>query len=252
MAALTGRKTYRIQLSLPLALLLLLLAIISLAATFYMGLVAGKSLREPPESPVVSVPQEPLSELEKTESLEFFKLNKEPSVREELDREMLKKLTGKKHDTGEKEKTPETLFQEGKSSEARKETEPGKKTRAVKSVKAPSPPKNRQVERPFVETPRKPEVAIKKVQPVKPVKQVQPLEYTVQVFSGRKRKNAEKLVKRLKDKGFTGAYIYQYLSKEGVTFYRVRIGRMEKTGINVLSKRIKALDFIDSIKVTRY
>ena len=161
-------------------------------------------------------------------------------------------LTGEKHDAGKKEKAPETLVQEGKSSETRKETEPGKKTRAVKQVKAPSPPKTRQVERPFVETPRKPEVAVKKVQPVKPVKQVQPLEYTVQVFSGRKRKNAEKLVKRLKDKGFTGAYIYQHLSKEGVTFYRVRIGRMEKTEINELSKRIKALDFIDSIKVTRY
>ena len=107
MASRTGRKTYHIQLSLPLALLLLLLGVISLAAAFYLGLVAGKSLREPPESPVVSVPQEPLSEQEKTESLEFFKLNKEPSVREELDREMLKKLTGEKYDVGKKEKAPE-------------------------------------------------------------------------------------------------------------------------------------------------
>ena len=115
MASRTGRKTYHIQLSLPLALLLLLLGVISLVAAFYLGLVAGKSLREPPESPVISVPQEPLSELEKTESLEFFKLNKEPSVREELDREMLKMLTGKKHDDGKKEKTHETLVQEGLS-----------------------------------------------------------------------------------------------------------------------------------------
>ncbi len=199
MAARTGRKTYRIQLSLPLALLLLLLGVISLAATFYMGLVAGKSLREPPESPVVSVPQEPLSEQEKTESLEFFKLNKEPSVREELDREMLKKLTGEKHSAGKKEKAPEMLVQEGKSSESRKETELGRKTRTVKLVNAPSPPKSGQVDRPFLEKIRKPEVVVKKVQSVKSVKKVQPLEYTVQVFSGRKRNNAEKLVKRLKD-----------------------------------------------------
>ena len=128
----------------------------------------------------------------------------------------------------------------------------GKKTREVKPVKAPSSPKTHQVESPIVKTPRKPEVAVKKIQPVRPLKQVQPLDYTVQVFSGRKRQNAEKMIKLLKDKGFLGAYIFQHLSKEGVTFYRVRIGKMEKTKINELSKKLKALDFIDSIKVTRY
>ena len=78
MSAQRAKKSYRIQLSVPLAVLLLGLGGISLVAAFYLGLVAGKSLRQPPDSPVVSVPAEmPLSAEKNEDPLEFFNLSKE-------------------------------------------------------------------------------------------------------------------------------------------------------------------------------
>ena len=96
MSAQRAKKSYRIQLSVPLAVLLLGLGGISLVAAFYLGLVAGKSLRQPPDSPVVSVPAEmPLSAEKDEDPLEFFNLSKEQSIQEELDRAALERLTRK-------------------------------------------------------------------------------------------------------------------------------------------------------------
>ena len=96
---------------------------------------------------------------------------------------------------------------------------------------------------------KKPLAKVKKVQPVsKP----EPVEYTVQVFSGRSKRNAEKLVQRLKDKGFQGAYIFKHITSDSKSLYRVRVGRMGKPDINSLARRIKTLKFIESTQVTRF
>ena len=95
----------------------------------------------------------------------------------------------------------------------------------------------------------KPLVKVKKVQPVsKP----EPVEYTIQVFSGRSKRNAEKLVQRLKDEGFPGAYIFKHITSDSKSLYRVRVGRMGKPDINSLARRIKTLKFIESTQVTRF
>jgi len=78
------------------------------------------------------------------------------------------------------------------------------------------------------------------------------VEYTVQVFSGRSKRNAEKLVRRLKDEGFPGAYIFKHITADSKSLYRVRVGRMKKPEINTLARRIKSLKFIDSTQVTRF
>ena len=108
MSAQRAKKSYRIQLSVPLAVLLLGLGGISLVAAFYLGLVAGKSLRQPPDSPVVSVPAEmPLSAEKDEDPLEFFNLSKEQSIQEELDRAALERLTRKTRELSQKESKPE-------------------------------------------------------------------------------------------------------------------------------------------------
>ena len=261
------KKSYRIQLTVPLAVLFLGLGGISLVAAFYLGLVAGKSLRQPPESQVVSVPSKiPVNVEEEDDALEFFNLSKEQSLQEEidskifnvskeesmlekLDKATLNKLTRKTKELTEKKikQTSRSEINGQTTTEAKVESKP--KLKIVEQVKVPVQPAPVLVKRPEVEPPKKP---VAKVKPVKPVKKVLPFEYTVQVFSASNKKNAEKIVQRLKKNGYPGAYIFKYITADSKSLYRVRVGRMNKPEINKLARRIKQLDFIDSTQVTRF
>ena len=66
-----GRKVFRIQLTLPVVLILTTLSTFSLAAAFYLGMVIEKSMQRPPENPDVETDisaEKPLSK----EDLKFF------------------------------------------------------------------------------------------------------------------------------------------------------------------------------------
>ena len=262
MSAQRAKKSYRIQLSVPLAVLLLGLGGISLVAAFYLGLVAGKSLRQPPDSPVVSVPAEmPLSAEKDEDPLEFFNLSKEQSIQEELDRAALERLTRKTRELSQKESKPEPpkteddkekslpLVSSSSEKVTKSETKPTPRLKVADPIKLPVQPVPVLVDIPDAKPPKKPLLKVKKVQSVsKP----EPVEYTVQVFSGRSKRNAEKLVQRLKDKGFPGAYIFKHITSDSKSLYRVRVGRMGKPDINSLARRIKTLKFIESTQVTRF
>ena len=261
MSAQRAKKSYRIQLSVPLAVLLLGLGGISLVAAFYLGLVAGKSLRQPPESPVVSVPAEmPLSSDQEKDPLEFFNLSKEQSVQEELDRNALERLTRKTKELRQKEKESKITEDKGKTEESpplvsskskvqKTKVKPSPRLKLVEPVKLPVQPAPILVDIPEEKTPKKPTAKLK---PVKKLSKPGPIEYTVQVFSGRSKRNAEKLVRRLKDEGFPGSYIFKHITADSKSLYRVRVGRMKKPEINKLARRIKTLKFIDSTQVTRF
>jgi hypothetical protein len=262
MSAQRAKKSYRIQLSVPLAVMLLGLGGISLVAAFYLGLVAGKSLRQPPESPVVSVPAEmPLSSEQDKDPLEFFNLSKEQSVQEELDRTALERLTRKTKELSLKENKPESektsestekslpLASSSSNKVVKNEAKVTPRLKVVEPVKLPVQPAPILVDIPETKPPKKPSAKIK---PVKKVSKPGMVEYTVQVFSGRSKRNAEKLVRRLKDEGFPGAYIFKHITADSKSLYRVRVGRMKKPEINTLARRIKSLKFIDSTQVTRF
>ena len=262
MSAQRAKKSYRIQLSVPLAVLLLGLGGISLVAAFYLGLVAGKSLRQPPDSPVVSVPAEmPLSAEKDEDPLEFFNLSKEQSIQEELDRAALERLTRKTRELSQKESKLEPakskndeekslpLVSSSSEKVIKSETKPTPRLKVADPIKLPVQPAPVLVDIPDAKPAKKPLIKVKKVQSVsKP----EPVEYTVQVFSGRSKRNAEKLVQRLKDKGFPGAYIFKHITSDSKSLYRVRVGRMGKPDINSLARRIKTLKFIESTQVTRF
>ena len=262
MSAQRAKKSYRIQLSVPLAVLLLGLGGISLVAAFYLGLVAGKSLRQPPVSPVVSVPAEmPLSSEKDEDPLEFFNLSKEQSIQEELDRAALERLTRKTRELSQKENKPEPakskndeekslpLVSSSSEKVTKSETKPTPRLKVADPIKLPVQPVPVLVDIPDAKPPKKPLAKVKKV---KTVSKPEPVEYTVQVFSGRSKRNAEKLVQRLKDKGFPGAYIFKHITSDSKSLYRVRVGRMGKPDINSLARRIKTLKFIESTQVTRF
>ena len=129
------------------------------------------------------------------------------------------------------------------------ETKPTLRLKVADPIKLPVQPVPVLVDIPDAKPPEKPLIKVKNVQSVsKP----EPVEYTVQVFSGRSKRNAEKLVQRLKDKGFPGAYIFKHITSDSKSLYRVRVGRMGKPDINSLARRIKTLKFIESTQVTRF
>ena len=256
MSAQRAKKSYRIQLSVPLAVLLLGLGGISLVAAFYLGLVAGKSLRQPADTPVVSVPAEmPLSAGKDEDPLEFFNLSKEQSIQEELDRAALERLTRKTRELSQKESKPEPpktedgeekslpLVSSSSEKVTKSETKLTPRLKVADPIKLPVQPAPVLVDIPDAKPPKKPLVKVKKVQPVSK---------SEPVFSGRSKRNAEKLVQRLKDEGFPGAYIFKHITSDSKSLYRVRVGRMEKPDINSLARRIKALKFIESTQVTRF
>ena len=119
----------------------------------------------------------------------------------------------------------------------------------VEPVKLPMQTAPILVDIPEAKTPKKP---IVKVKPIKKLSKPGPVEYTVQVFSGRSKRNAENLVKRLKNEGFPGSYIFKHITADSKSLYRVRVGRMKKPEINNLARKIKSLKFIDSTQVTRF
>ena len=88
-----GRKVFRIQLTLPVVVILTTLSTFSLAAAFYLGMVIEKSMQRPPD-PVVETDisaEKPLSE----EDLKFFGLSERNKEQETINLEELRDLKKK-------------------------------------------------------------------------------------------------------------------------------------------------------------
>ena len=101
-----GRKVFRIQLTLPVVILLTTLSTFSLVAAFYLGMVTEKSMQRPPEFPEVETnltEEEPLSE----EDLKFFGLSERNKEQESINLEELRDLKKKTEELIKKPVTPE-------------------------------------------------------------------------------------------------------------------------------------------------
>ena len=100
-----GRKVFRIQLTLPVVILLTALSTFSLVAAFYLGMVTEKSMQRPPEFPEVETnltEEEPLSE----EDLKFFGLSERNKEQESINLEELRDLKKKTEELIKKPVTP--------------------------------------------------------------------------------------------------------------------------------------------------
>ena len=89
-----GKKVFRIQLTLPVVVLLTTLSTFSLAAAFYLGMVVEKSMQRPPEYPDSETDisaEKPLSE----EDLKFFGLSERNKEQESINLEELSDLKKK-------------------------------------------------------------------------------------------------------------------------------------------------------------
>ena len=248
-----GRKVFRIQLTLPVVILLTTLSTFSLVAAFYLGMVTEKSMQRPPEFPEVETnlsEEEPLSE----EDLKFFGLSERNKEQESINLEELRDLKKKTEELIKKPVTPEL-----KTPEKPKPVTPEKqKSNSLKKTDliTKEPPKSKKTEvsksdTSIVKTPKIIDSAKKPVVTKPSTTIPKDPSYTIQVFASRKHENAKILVEKLKRSGFDDAFIFKHTAGSN-TLYRVRVGKVERSKTKELAEKLKKLKFIQSVQVTRF
>ena len=239
-----GKKVFRIQLTLPVVVLLTTLSTFSLAAAFYLGMVTEKSMQRPPEYPDVETDisaEKPLSE----EDLKFFGLSERNKEQESINLEELRDLKKKTEELTKVPEKPEPVTPEKPKSASPEKTE--LTTKETPKPKTPEVPKS---DTSIVETPKILDAA-EEPAVTKPVATTEDAAYTIQVFASRKHENAKKLVEKLKGNGFEDAFIFKHTAGSK-TLYRVRVGKVERSETKELADKLKNLKFIESVQVTRF
>ena len=239
-----GKKVFRIQLTLPVVVLLTTLSTFSLAAAFYLGMVTEKSMQRPPEYPDVETDisaEKPLSE----EDLKFFGLSERNKEQESINLEELRDLKKKTEELTKVPEKPEPVTPEKPKSASPEKTE--LTTKETPKPKTPELPKS---DTSIVETPKIPDTA-EEPAVTKPVATTEDAAYTIQVFASRKHEIAKKLVEKLKGNGFEDAFIFKHTAGSK-TLYRVRVGKVERSETKELADKLKNLKFIESVQVNRF
>ena len=234
-----AKKVFRIQLSVSVVLLLFTLSALSLLASFYLGMIAGKSMQRPPENSTdeaESLAEKPMS----AEDLKFFSLGERKKGQDLLDLEEIRDLKKK---TEELTKVPEKP----------KATMPAKPKASTPKVTPPESPATEQKiiskkQEPAIKTnvPESPEKVKKAVAKIK-----KSAAYTIQVFASRNHQNAKILVEKLKKSGFKEAFIFKHTAGSK-TLYRVRVGKLKRSETQKFANELKKLKYIDSVQITRF
>ena len=247
-----GRKIFRIQLTLPVVLLLTTLSTFSLAAAFYLGMVTEKSMQRPPEYTEVESDiseEKPLSE----EDLKFFGLSERNKEQESINLEELRDLKKKTEELIKKPVKPKLKTPEKPkpvTPEKPKLTSPEKTDLTTKETPKPKTPEVPKSDTSIVETP-KISKAIEEPAVTKPSATTEDAAYTIQVFASRKHENAKKLVEKLKANGFEDAFIFKHTAGSK-TLYRVRVGKVTRSETKKLADKLKKLKYIESVQVTLF
>ena len=234
-----GKKVFRIQLSVSVVLLLLTLSSLSLLASFYLGMIAGKSMQRPPEKfaeDSESLTDEPMSD----EDLKFFSLGEREKRQDLLDLEEIIDLKRKTEELTKVPKKPKTDLQVKPKTDGPKVSTPESSLAGQKIV---ANKQNPVIKKGILESPEKPKKPLVKIK--------KSAAYTIQVFASRNHQNAKILVGKLKKSGFKEAFIFKHTAGTK-TLYRVRVGKLERSETQKFANELKKLKYIDSVQVTRF
>ena len=243
-----GKKVFRIQLTLPVVVLLTTLSTFSLAAAFYLGMVIEKSMQRPPKYPDVETDisaEKPLSE----EDLKFFGLSERNKEQESINLEELRDLKKKTEELTKVTEKPELKTPEKPepvTPEKPKLTSHEKTDLTTKET--PELPKS---DTSNVETPKIPKTVEDSAVTKPSATTTEDAAYTIQVFASRKHENAKKLVEKLKANGFEDAFIFKHTAGSK-TLYRVRVGKVARSETKKLADKLKNLKYIESVQVTSF
>ncbi|MBF0289029.1 MAG: SPOR domain-containing protein [SAR324 cluster bacterium] len=233
------QKSYQVLLSGKQLLWISLLSFTSLVICFYLGFVSGKSSRPPLESSPISQQLTPLTAEKATlspEKLSFFEMDssaKEQEIQKKAEVFNLNQLEQLKQKTNllqneqkkrmETENTPSATIQKSEKPTIVKQQKP--------TSKEPGPVQK---------------------QPNPPLVEAKSMDfYTLQVFTSSDKEKAEMLVRRLKERGYLDAYLNPYTTTDKKQLYRVRVAKTDKKTVESLAIKIKKLDFIEHVQVTR-
>ena len=234
-----AKKVFRLQLSVSVVLLLLTLSALSLFASFYLGMIAGKSMQRPPETSAEeadSLAEEPMS----AEDLKFFSLGERKKGQDLLDLEGILDLKKKTKELTKVPEKPESALPRKPKTSIPKISAPENPVTEKKIISKKQDPT---LKADFPESPEK----VK--QPVSKIKKAAP--YTIQVFASRNHQNAKILVEKLKKSGFKEAFIFKHTAGSK-TLYRVRVGKLERSETQKFADKLKKLKYIDSVQITRF
>ena len=234
-----AKKVFRIQLSVSVVLLLFTLSALSLLASFYLGMIAGKSMQRPPENSTdeaESLAEKPMSD----EDLKFFSLGERKKGQDLLD---LEEISDLKKKTEELTKVPEKP----------KSNMPAKPKTSTPKV---TPPESPATEQKIISKKQEPAIKINVPESPEKVKKVvakikKSAAYTIQVFASRNHQNAKILVEKLKKSGFKEAFIFKHTAGSK-TLYRVRVGKLKRSETQKFANELKKLKYIDSVQITRF
>lgn len=230
-----SKKAYRLEMEGRTLYLLLTLMALTGVVVFYLGVVTGKAIRDPNVTVSLSAEMRAPDARQATADLQStLALNNALKSKGSL-------LEGLKvEDAGVSERTKSLLDRGQKQLELREVTPAEKPSNTVVSnTTAPNAPL------PLMSVPaaRKPSSNTPpgniKTGPARAGSPAKSGTYTVQVFSSKAEKNARELVKRLKYRGFS-AYLNRFQSADNQVWYRVRVGRTDRAGAEILSGRLKS------------
>ena len=226
------QKSYRIHFSVSQFAMLGFLFTMSLIFSFYLGLVTGKSIRPAESIASAKNPKPQQSASLSAEQLSFFQSIEGGDKTE-------KKSTFSTKQLEKLRNTTKRIAQ--KQERARKE-------KAQRTAQQ-SPPKAKPAKRPSA-PPQAPAESVAQTQP--PLVSARTTgTYTLQVFTSGNKKTAETWVKRLKENGYLEAYLHPHKNAANQTLYRVRIARTSKASAEALANKLKELDYIDHVQITR-
>lgn len=247
------RKVFRIQLTLPVVVILTTLSTLSLATAFYLGMVIEKSVQRPPEYPDLETDisaEKPLSE----EDLKFFGLSERNKEQESINLKELRDLKKKTEELAKVKEKPELKTPEKPepvTPEKPKSNSPEKIDITTKEIPNPNTPEVPKSDTTIVETPKIPDT-VKEPTVTKPsTASAEDSSYTIQVFASRKHENAIKLVEKLRSNGFEDAFIFKHTAGSK-TLYRVRVGKVTRSETKKLADKLKNLKYIESVQVNRF
>ena len=235
----TVKKVFRLQLSVSVVLLLLTLSVLTLFTSFYLGMIAGKSMQRPPETSAEganSLVEEPMS----AEDLKFFTLGERKKGQDLLDLEGIRDLKKKTEELTKVPKKPESALVLKPKTVGPKITIPKSPVTGEKITSKKQYPTLKTDVPESPEKVKQPEAKITKTSA-----------YTIQVFASRNRQNAKILVEKLKKSGFKEAFIFKHTAGSK-TLYRVRVGKLKRSETQNYANNLKKLKYIDSVQVTRF
>ena len=227
------KRIFQVHLSISIVLLLLTLGTLSLFASFYLGMITGKSMQRPTEVNL-TVDEFPMDNSLPEEDLKFFGLGETKKGQDFLDIKGIKELNNKTEELSKFEEIKKITPPKISKTVVPKVTSPEIINKETKKIKKDKSILTKLRDKKYKDIQIKDDVI-----------------YTIQVLASRNQKNAKNLVEKLKKDGFNNAFIFEHAAGNK-TLYRVRVGKIEQKETKKLANKLKKLKYIDSVQVSRF